>query len=169
MVGKPLRVDESTADIFRPGLARVCVELDLLKPKVSEVFVGTGYKSFMQQIIYENCPHYCCFCRHIGHEEKECIEKNKGEQFDVEKQKGNEEEQKIQKDPTVGNNPENCVSIPQPTLDVNFYDDSVACELISKHVEKASDTRDKDLYLFEKHENMNSVFDENCNQIEQFG
>ncbi|KAL0413506.1 UNVERIFIED_CONTAM: hypothetical protein Sradi_1552300 [Sesamum radiatum] len=71
--------------------------------------------------------------------------------------------------PRWGSNPENCVSIPQPTLDVNFYDDPIACELISKHVAEASDTRDKDLYLFEKPEKMNSVFDDDCNQIEQFG
>ncbi|KAL0370699.1 UNVERIFIED_CONTAM: hypothetical protein Sangu_0388000 [Sesamum angustifolium] len=33
MVKKPLRVDEPTEDVYRPSLARFCIELDLLKLK----------------------------------------------------------------------------------------------------------------------------------------
>ncbi|KAL0374008.1 UNVERIFIED_CONTAM: hypothetical protein Sradi_3316500 [Sesamum radiatum] len=36
-IGKPLRMDEPTADISRPDLARVCVKIDLTAPEVQAV------------------------------------------------------------------------------------------------------------------------------------
>lgn len=31
LIGKPMKIDEPTANFSRPSVARVCVELDLLK------------------------------------------------------------------------------------------------------------------------------------------
>ncbi|KAL0340056.1 UNVERIFIED_CONTAM: hypothetical protein Sradi_4522400 [Sesamum radiatum] len=39
MIGKPLKIDEPTADLSRPSLARVCVDVDLLKPKTIEIYL----------------------------------------------------------------------------------------------------------------------------------
>ncbi|KAK4384508.1 hypothetical protein Sango_3054100 [Sesamum angolense] len=36
-IGKPLRMDEPTADLSRPDLARVCIEIDVTSPKVQAV------------------------------------------------------------------------------------------------------------------------------------
>ncbi|KAL0283500.1 UNVERIFIED_CONTAM: hypothetical protein Sradi_7225900 [Sesamum radiatum] len=60
-IGKPLRMDEPTADLSRPDLARVCVEIDLTAPKVQAVHLQINGKTYRQQVIYENCSPYCTF------------------------------------------------------------------------------------------------------------
>lgn len=77
LIGKPLRMDEPTADLSRPSLARVCVELDLTAPRVHEVYLGIGKKTFRQPVFFENCPPYCSTCKHLGHEHNNCLMKNK--------------------------------------------------------------------------------------------
>lgn len=42
LIGKPLKVDKPTADQTRPSIARVCVELDLLKDRVEEIALVCG-------------------------------------------------------------------------------------------------------------------------------
>ncbi|KAL2235590.1 UNVERIFIED_CONTAM: hypothetical protein Sindi_1291200 [Sesamum indicum] len=74
-IGKPLRMDEPTADLSRPDLARVCVELDLTAPKVHVVYLNIEGKTYRQQILYENCPPYCSSCNHLGHDIANCIVK----------------------------------------------------------------------------------------------
>ncbi|KAL0288045.1 UNVERIFIED_CONTAM: hypothetical protein Sradi_7109000 [Sesamum radiatum] len=75
-IGKPLRMDEPTADLSRPDLARVCVEIDLTAPKVQAVHLQINGKTYRQQVIYENCPPYCTFCNHLGHDMSVCISKH---------------------------------------------------------------------------------------------
>ncbi|KAL6578123.1 hypothetical protein OROMI_010451 [Orobanche minor] len=48
-LGKPLRIDSSTAELTRAYTPRVCVEMD-----------------------YENIPAYCSICKHLGHAFKDC-------------------------------------------------------------------------------------------------
>ncbi|KAL0295575.1 UNVERIFIED_CONTAM: hypothetical protein Sangu_3194600 [Sesamum angustifolium] len=72
-IGKPLRMDEPTADLSRPDLARVCVEIDVTSPKVQAVHLQIEGKTYRQQVIYENCPPYCTSCNHLGHEIANCI------------------------------------------------------------------------------------------------
>ncbi|KAL2237563.1 UNVERIFIED_CONTAM: hypothetical protein Sindi_0948000 [Sesamum indicum] len=74
-IGKPLRMDEPTADLSRPDLACVCVELDLTAPKVHVVYLNIEGKTYRQQILYENCPPYCSSCNHLGHDIATCIVK----------------------------------------------------------------------------------------------
>ncbi|KAL0418816.1 UNVERIFIED_CONTAM: hypothetical protein Sradi_1295100 [Sesamum radiatum] len=76
-IGKPLRMDEPTADLSRPDLARVCVELDVTAPKVQAVHLQIKGKTYRQQVIYENCPSYCSSCNNLGHDSSSCIVKNK--------------------------------------------------------------------------------------------
>ncbi|KAK4384294.1 hypothetical protein Sango_3075000 [Sesamum angolense] len=72
-IGKPLRMDEPTADLSRPDLARVCIEIDVTSPKVQAVHLQIEGKTYRQQVIYENCPPYCTSCNHLGHEIANCI------------------------------------------------------------------------------------------------
>ncbi|KAL0416182.1 UNVERIFIED_CONTAM: hypothetical protein Slati_3450100 [Sesamum latifolium] len=75
-IGKPLRIDEPMADMSRPDLARVCVEINLTAPKVQAVFLHIEGKTYRQQVIYENCPPYCTSCNHLGHDISACIAKH---------------------------------------------------------------------------------------------
>ncbi|KAL0287320.1 UNVERIFIED_CONTAM: putative ribonuclease H protein [Sesamum calycinum] len=77
-IGKPLRMDEPTADLSRP-VARVCVEIDVTSPKVQAVHLQIEGKTYRQQVIYENCPPYCSSCNHLGLEIANCIVKHNNE------------------------------------------------------------------------------------------
>ncbi|KAL0300009.1 UNVERIFIED_CONTAM: hypothetical protein Scaly_3063100 [Sesamum calycinum] len=72
-IGKPLRMDEPTANLSRPDLARVYVEIDVTSPKVQAVHFQIEGKTYRQQVIYENYPPYCTSCNHLGHEITNCI------------------------------------------------------------------------------------------------
>ncbi|KAL0291046.1 UNVERIFIED_CONTAM: hypothetical protein Scaly_2651500 [Sesamum calycinum] len=72
-IGKPLRMDEPTADLSGPDLARVCVEIDVTSPKFQVVHLQIEGKTYRQQVIYENCRPYCTSCNHLGHEITNCI------------------------------------------------------------------------------------------------
>ncbi|KAL0400831.1 UNVERIFIED_CONTAM: hypothetical protein Slati_4113000 [Sesamum latifolium] len=74
LVGLPLKLDEATADGFRPSMARICVELDLLKTRPESIWIGTEGRYFSQPVVYERCPKYCSQCLHLGHGVKECRE-----------------------------------------------------------------------------------------------
>ncbi|KAL2532129.1 Uncharacterized protein Adt_05480 [Abeliophyllum distichum] len=65
-------MDQPTSDKSRPNLARICVEVDIKRPKVNRVRIGHGDFAVWQQVIYEEDPKYCNFCYHIGHEEQIC-------------------------------------------------------------------------------------------------
>ncbi|KAL0451301.1 UNVERIFIED_CONTAM: hypothetical protein Slati_1108200 [Sesamum latifolium] len=75
-IGKPLRMDEPTADMSRPDLARVCVEINFTAPKVQAVHLQINDKTYRQQVVYENCPPYCTNCNHLGHDMCACIGKH---------------------------------------------------------------------------------------------
>ncbi|KAG6534066.1 hypothetical protein ZIOFF_007947 [Zingiber officinale] len=40
IIGKPIKIDEATADCSRLSVARVCVEIDLVKPKIEDFWIG---------------------------------------------------------------------------------------------------------------------------------
>lgn len=53
-------------------MARVCVELDLVKERVDEIILNIIGKSFVQKVIYEYIPPYCQGCKHIEHLVEDC-------------------------------------------------------------------------------------------------
>ncbi|KAG6488972.1 hypothetical protein ZIOFF_050230 [Zingiber officinale] len=53
-------------------MARVCVEIDLLKPKVDEFWIGINDEKRLQRVVYEKFPKYCVHCLHLGGLEEEC-------------------------------------------------------------------------------------------------
>ncbi|KAL0454903.1 UNVERIFIED_CONTAM: hypothetical protein Slati_0829500 [Sesamum latifolium] len=92
-IGKPLRIDEPTADLSRSDLVRVCVELDLTATKVQAIYLKiegklTDNKFFMktyrQQVLYENFPPYCSSCSHLGYDIANCIAKHINEKSQTE-------------------------------------------------------------------------------------
>lgn len=72
VIGKPLQVDAATARKSRLFLARICVELDLVKERMHEIFLNIGGEIIKQQILYEVIPPYCNDCKHIGHRVEDC-------------------------------------------------------------------------------------------------
>ncbi|KAL0415060.1 UNVERIFIED_CONTAM: hypothetical protein Slati_3337900 [Sesamum latifolium] len=77
LIGKPFRMDEPLADLSRPSMARVCVELDLTAPRIPAIFLEVDDLTIRQSVIYENCPLYCSQCKHL---ETTCLNKSRGEQ-----------------------------------------------------------------------------------------
>ncbi|KAG6491482.1 hypothetical protein ZIOFF_052833 [Zingiber officinale] len=72
IVGSPIKIDEATADGSRLFMARACVEIDLLKPRVEQFLIGIGDEHRLQRVVYERTPEYCQYCRHLGHAEADC-------------------------------------------------------------------------------------------------
>ncbi|KAL0461270.1 UNVERIFIED_CONTAM: hypothetical protein Slati_0014600 [Sesamum latifolium] len=69
-------MDEPSTNMSRLDLARICVEIDFTAPKVQAVHIQINGKTYRQQVVYENCPPYCTFCNHLGHDMSACITKH---------------------------------------------------------------------------------------------
>ncbi|KAG8373541.1 hypothetical protein BUALT_Bualt11G0035300 [Buddleja alternifolia] len=59
----------------RTDMARICIEVNLLEPRIHEFWLGDELGSFIQKVLYENLPTYCFFCCHVGHVADRCFEK----------------------------------------------------------------------------------------------
>lgn len=71
--GHPLRMDAATATLKRPSVARVQVEIDILKSRPDKIWIQMGsQEGYWQSVVYENVPSYCRHCWHIGHSEDVC-------------------------------------------------------------------------------------------------
>ncbi|XP_017974542.1 PREDICTED: uncharacterized protein LOC18612711 [Theobroma cacao] len=80
IVGKPLYVDEATANGSRPSVARVCIEYDCRQPLVEEVWIvirnretGAVTGGYSQRVDFSRLSDYCNHCFHVGHKESECL------------------------------------------------------------------------------------------------
>ncbi|XP_019164608.1 PREDICTED: uncharacterized protein LOC109160818 [Ipomoea nil] len=67
-IGKPLRLDRTTAGVVKGRYARAAVEIDLDKPLVSEIWV----EDQVQAVEYESLHVVCFGCGLIGHREQSC-------------------------------------------------------------------------------------------------
>ncbi|XP_075090374.1 uncharacterized protein LOC142171541 [Nicotiana tabacum] len=68
-IGTPLELDSATTNRIRPSMAKVRIEIDLLKPLPETVWVGleddnSPLKGFIQKLEYECIPKYC---KKMGH------------------------------------------------------------------------------------------------------
>ncbi|KAG9452258.1 hypothetical protein H6P81_005162 [Aristolochia fimbriata] len=72
VAGKVFAMDGPTRNLSRTNLARVCVEVDLLKELPRQVWVGVGEEGFWQDICYHRLPSYCINCREQGHSSRAC-------------------------------------------------------------------------------------------------
>nr|GMD47285.1 ABC transporter F family member 4-like [Ipomoea batatas] len=78
-IGRFLHVDAATAKFSRPNVAKVKVEIDLMKPLRQKFFIRLGSKipgredfGFWQSIEYEKIPPYCLTCWKQGHLSSSC-------------------------------------------------------------------------------------------------
>ncbi|XP_071909867.1 uncharacterized protein [Coffea arabica] len=72
-IGRPLFLDSATTAGTRPSVARVCVEVDVVKPVVLRVWVAIeGETDFWQRIVTKDMPSYCSICCRLGHSLEEC-------------------------------------------------------------------------------------------------
>ncbi|EOY19201.1 Uncharacterized protein TCM_044158 [Theobroma cacao] len=89
-VGRPLMVDEATANGTRPSVARVCVEFDCQQPPIDQVWIvtrnrqsGSVMGGYMQKVEFARLSEFCTHCSHVGHGVSSCMvignrpEKNK--------------------------------------------------------------------------------------------
>lgn len=74
MIGTPLIIDMATVDLFRPSLAKVCVQIDLLKRFAFTNWFecGDSILGFWQNIGYERLSKYCKHCMRLGHDVHSC-------------------------------------------------------------------------------------------------
>ncbi|XP_077240763.1 uncharacterized protein LOC143881537 [Tasmannia lanceolata] len=72
LVGRALAIDAPTRILSQTDVARVCVEIDLLKEQPRRVWIGMGQGGFWQGIHYERLPSYCLNCSMRGHSTRIC-------------------------------------------------------------------------------------------------
>ncbi|KAL0329001.1 UNVERIFIED_CONTAM: hypothetical protein Sradi_4886800 [Sesamum radiatum] len=75
IIGTPLQIDHSTANQSKFLKARVCVEIDLLKPMPQEVDLQICGETIVQKIEYEQVLTYCSLCHHVGYQDSACYSK----------------------------------------------------------------------------------------------
>lgn len=77
-MGKPIAIDKATQVKSRPSTARVKVILDLLdklptRIRLQHVDNASGkIVEVFQEVIYDNLPGYCIYCKRQGHIEEMC-------------------------------------------------------------------------------------------------
>ncbi|XP_071906033.1 uncharacterized protein [Coffea arabica] len=76
LLGRPLKVDEATASLKRPSVARILLEVDVLQSPKSRIWIGDDQWGFWQKIEYDDYPSYCVCCSLIGHTEATCHRKH---------------------------------------------------------------------------------------------
>ena len=72
LLGKPIRVDDATANMSRLDRVRVFVELDVSKPLLDSfyiVYLGINCKV---EVMYDYVPIYCAICFKVGHGKESC-------------------------------------------------------------------------------------------------
>ncbi|KAL9448763.1 hypothetical protein AB3S75_016127 [Citrus x aurantiifolia] len=77
-IGKPLRIDQATASLSRPSVARVLIERDVTQPLLPRIRIGVGNSGFWQNVLYEKIPHYCASCKPLGNAAETCYVANPG-------------------------------------------------------------------------------------------
>lgn len=98
----PIRLDFSTGNMTKSRYARVCVEVELIKPLTTNVWVEKHW----QEVEYENLQLICFSCGRIGHRKDQCNyggEKERKEE-DVDACNGRQDMQQPCKSTDIGRN-----------------------------------------------------------------
>ena len=61
-LGVPMKMDTVTAELTRPSVARMCIDMDLLKKFLGRIWIGSGETGYWQKVTYERVPKYCAKC-----------------------------------------------------------------------------------------------------------
>ncbi|PKU60788.1 hypothetical protein MA16_Dca028207 [Dendrobium catenatum] len=96
--GRPLQVDQATANRTRPSVARILVEMDITKDWSKEIWLGSEGNGYIQKVEIENFPIFCTHCKLYGHDINNCFIlnpslKNKAQNFANRDNKGKEKEE----------------------------------------------------------------------------
>lgn len=67
-----MKVDHSTLNLSQTTAARVCIELDISKPRPTRVWIGLPIGRAWQDVLYPDLPTYCSSCSCIGHNVVNC-------------------------------------------------------------------------------------------------
>nr|POE68411.1 uncharacterized protein CFP56_20721 [Quercus suber] len=67
-IGPVLRIDSYTATRTRASYARLCIQINLMKPLVTAVRVG----KLRQKVLYEGISALCFCCGRMGHKQEAC-------------------------------------------------------------------------------------------------
>ncbi|XP_060182467.1 uncharacterized protein LOC132612161 [Lycium barbarum] len=117
--GIPLELDLATKNLNRPSMAKVRIEIDILKPLIDNVWIGdededSPLKGFVQRIKYENITKYCKHCRRLGHNLANCrvLEKRMQEEKKEVERENEHNNRQMEAEP-MKNEPKKQVSIPQ--------------------------------------------------------
>uniref|UniRef100_A0A7N0TJN7 DUF4283 domain-containing protein n=1 Tax=Kalanchoe fedtschenkoi TaxID=63787 RepID=A0A7N0TJN7_KALFE len=70
--GRFLKVDEPTLSLANPAMARVCVEVDMARPLVQGIWVGSESRQKWVEVDYEGRLDYCGRCKRHGHTRADC-------------------------------------------------------------------------------------------------
>ncbi|XVF00260.1 hypothetical protein REPUB_Repub03eG0269800 [Reevesia pubescens] len=70
IIGQTLMIDRNTLVASRGRYARMCVEVDLTKPLVPKIYVGSRW----QRVEYEGLGMMCFHCGKFGHVKDQCIQ-----------------------------------------------------------------------------------------------
>ncbi|XP_060190757.1 uncharacterized protein LOC132620049 [Lycium barbarum] len=102
LIGTPMCLDASTTSRTRPSMAKVRVEVNLLKTLPESIYIGIvqdkdPQTGFDQKVEYEGIPKYCRHCKKLGHYMMECRvleRKNMRKDASIMTQNNNSEENK---------------------------------------------------------------------------
>ncbi|XP_020702248.1 uncharacterized protein LOC110113880 [Dendrobium catenatum] len=72
LFGKPLKIDEATSVGSRPSNARVLVEIDITKTYTKQVWLGSEALGYVQDVVFDEFPHFCSVCKCLGHVSGKC-------------------------------------------------------------------------------------------------
>ncbi|KAL0298423.1 UNVERIFIED_CONTAM: hypothetical protein Sradi_6502100 [Sesamum radiatum] len=75
MIGTPLQIDDFTFNQSKLSKARICVEIDVTHSLLEEFDILIHGTTITQKVEYEQVPHYCRLCKHVGHQDTECYSK----------------------------------------------------------------------------------------------
>lgn len=85
-----MEMDVATKGRTRPCMAKVQVEIDSTKPRLSHVFVGQRNSTnpppqgFEEKTEYERVPKYCSYCRLQGHSVNQCQRRERDNEEETE-------------------------------------------------------------------------------------
>ncbi|KAL0926169.1 hypothetical protein M5K25_002374 [Dendrobium thyrsiflorum] len=73
LFGRPLQVDQPTANKTRPSVARILIEIDITKEYPEEIWLGSESNGYSQKVIFDQFPVFCSHCKMHGHVVDNCF------------------------------------------------------------------------------------------------
>lgn len=65
-------MDTAIAKLSKPSMARVCIQMDLMKTFPNIIWIDSGISGFWQEALYEKILKYCTLCSKQCHDKVAC-------------------------------------------------------------------------------------------------